>query len=45
MRKPLLLCLLALIATSQTAPSALVGGTLVDVFGGRPLRNSVVIID
>ncbi len=56
MRKPLFLCLLALIATSQTTPSAqrqpapsrvkaLVGGTLVDGFGGRPLRNSVVIID
>jgi imidazolonepropionase-like amidohydrolase len=54
MRKPLFLCLLALIATSQTTPSAqrqpsrvkaLVGGTLVDGFGGRPLRNSVVIVE
>ena len=31
--------------TAQTRMKALVGGTLIDGFGGRPLRNSVVLID
>ena len=32
--------------TSQTARvKALVGGTLIDGYGGTPLRNSVIIID
>jgi imidazolonepropionase-like amidohydrolase len=43
-----LLALLALstVAHAQTGPvKALVGGTLIDGFGGPPLRNSVVIIE
>ncbi len=32
-------------APSKSVAKALVGGTLVDGFGGRPLRNSVVLID
>ena len=32
-------------APSKSVVKALVGGTLVDGFGGRPLRNSVVLID
>ena len=32
-------------ATQQGAITALVGGTLVDGYGGRPLRNSVVLIE
>jgi imidazolonepropionase-like amidohydrolase len=32
-------------APAKGAIKALVGGTLVDGFGGRPLRNSVVLID
>jgi imidazolonepropionase-like amidohydrolase len=32
--------------TAQTPPAkALVGGTLIDGYGGRPLRNSVVIVE
>src|SRR5688572_21863634 len=30
---------------AQTRVKALVGGTLIDGFGGRPVRNSVVLID
>jgi imidazolonepropionase-like amidohydrolase len=30
---------------AQTRTKALVGGTLIDGFGGRPLRNSVILID
>ena len=42
---------IALLATSLTAPAqspnvkALVGGTLIDGFGGKPIRNSVIIIE
>ena len=43
MRIFLLLILLPLTAFSQL--KALVGGTLIDGFGGKPIRNSVVIID
>jgi imidazolonepropionase-like amidohydrolase len=36
----------ALSATQRTAPvKALVGGTLIDGFGGRPIRNSVVLVE
>lgn len=43
----LLLALAAAQATAQTAPRkiALVGGTLIDATGQRPIRNSVVLID
>src|SRR6185503_13433208 len=30
--------------SSQTRPLALVGGTLIDGFGGTPIRNSVVLV-
>jgi len=50
------LAALALTITASTAPvgqpapaqsrlKALVGGTLIDGFGGRPVRNSVILID
>jgi imidazolonepropionase-like amidohydrolase len=32
------------ISASQARPLALVGGTLIDGFGGTPLRNSVVLV-
>lgn len=47
----LLVCLLVLpfgapaFAEGETAKTALVGGRLIDGFGGRPLANSVVLID
>jgi imidazolonepropionase-like amidohydrolase len=46
----LLLALLASAASAQQAPAparvtALVGGTLIDGYGGPPLRNSVVLIE
>ncbi len=30
---------------AQNRIKALVGGTLIDGFGGRPVRNSVILID
>lgn len=51
-RRFLLLILMAMLLTagsSAPAPSgnlkALVGGTLIDGFGGKPLRNSVILIE
>lgn len=46
---PVLVCLLALAATTLTAQpatsvKALVGGTLIDGYGGRPLPNSVILV-
>ncbi|HSE36293.1 MAG TPA: Xaa-Pro dipeptidase, partial [Blastocatellia bacterium] len=47
----LLLTALSLLAINTPAPAqqqtvkALVGGTLIDGFGGRPIRNSVIIIE
>ena len=49
----LALAIAVCVAASAQAPSvpqsksvvALVGGTLIDGFGGRPIRNSVVVID
>jgi imidazolonepropionase-like amidohydrolase len=35
----------ALIASAQAGPLALVGGRLIDGFGGHPLANSVIIIE
>src|SRR5690348_6381826 len=32
-------------ASAQSAPVALVGGRLIDGFGGHPLGNSVIIIE
>ena len=32
-------------AQRASAVKALVGGTLIDGFGGRPIRNSVVLIE
>lgn len=37
--------LLALPAAADSAKKALVGGRLIDGFGGRPLANSVILID
>ena len=34
-----------LIASAQAKPLALVGGRLIDGFGGHPLANSVIIIE
>jgi len=46
---PLLAALLALFAppasAAQSTVKALVGGTLIDGYGGTPLRNSVIIIE
>jgi imidazolonepropionase-like amidohydrolase len=45
---PLLLLLICLSASAQTrSPNvkALVGGTLIDGYGGTPIRNSVIIIE
>jgi imidazolonepropionase-like amidohydrolase len=44
MRK-LLLLLLALPILSHAQTKALVGGTLIDGYGGKPLANSVIIIE
>ena len=41
----LLASLLALPVASYSQVKALVGGTLIDGFGGTPIRNSVVLID
>ena len=42
----LTLCLLLILSLSLTAQKkALVGGTLIDGFGGEPLKNSVIIIE
>src|ERR671936_1407864 len=35
----------ATIVSAQARPLALVGGRLIDGFGGQPLANSVIIID
>jgi imidazolonepropionase-like amidohydrolase len=45
MRKLLHLFLLVLPFISLSQTKALVGGTLIDGFGGKPILNSVVIID
>jgi imidazolonepropionase-like amidohydrolase len=54
MRKLILVVVVGVLATGLMASSsaqraatvkALVGGTLIDGFGGRPLRNSVVLIE
>src|SRR5438876_3514712 len=37
--------LFALVASAQARPLALVGGRLIDGFGGHPLANSVIIIE
>jgi imidazolonepropionase-like amidohydrolase len=48
MRKPFL-CLIAVFVFVSTASAqqlkALVGGTLIDGFGGTPIRNSVILIE
>jgi imidazolonepropionase-like amidohydrolase len=36
---------LIMLASAQARPLALVGGRLIDGFGGHPLANSVIIID
>ncbi len=41
----LLLGMLVLAAPGQAQVKALVGGTLIDGFGGTPVRNSVIIIE
>lgn len=40
-----LMVLAPLTALAQARPTVLVGGTLIDGFGGPPLRNSVIIIE
>lgn len=47
MKRIFILCLLILFFTASYGQNlkALVGGTLIDGFGGVPLRNSVIIID
>src|SRR5436305_8844540 len=35
----------ALVVSAQSRPLALVGGRLIDGFGGHPLANSVIIIE
>ena len=40
-----LLQMVTVLAAGQSNIKALVGGTLIDGFGGSPLRNSVVIIE
>jgi len=46
MRSLLTLLFIALLCTCARAQvKALVGGTLIDGFGGKPIRNSVVLIE
>lgn len=45
MNRSLLLLLLALPFISPAQTKALVGGTLIDGYGGKPLQNSVIIIE
>lgn len=44
MRSFLSMCLLLVFLSSTAQKKALVGGTLIDGFGGDPLRNSVILI-
>ena len=41
---PLLLLLLAC-TSGRAQTKAMVGGTLIDGFGGKPIRNSVILIE
>lgn len=41
----ILALLLPVVAVAQSSVKALVGGTLIDGYGGKPLQNSVVIIE
>jgi imidazolonepropionase-like amidohydrolase len=41
----LLLALTALVIHAQVTKKALVGGTLIDGYGGPPIRNSVILIE
>lgn len=45
MKRPLLLLFIFITFYSSAQVKALVGGTLIDGFGGRPIQNSVVIIE
>ena len=45
MKRLILLFLIFIDITSIAQVKALVGGTLIDGFGGRPLQNSVIIIE
>ncbi|MFK7935006.1 MAG: amidohydrolase family protein, partial [Saprospiraceae bacterium] len=42
---PLLIVLFSLTLNAQSNLKALVGGTLIDGFGGTPIHNSVIIIE
>lgn len=44
MRNFLSMCLLLIFLSSTAQKKALVGGTLIDGYGGDPLRNSVILI-
>ncbi|MBX2944489.1 MAG: amidohydrolase family protein [Cyclobacteriaceae bacterium] len=41
----ILACILPAAASAQLVVKALVGGTLIDGYGGKPLQNSVIIIE
>lgn len=41
----ILITLTGPVGKSQSQVKALVGGTLIDGYGGRPLRNSVILVD
>jgi imidazolonepropionase-like amidohydrolase len=41
----ILALLLPVVAASQSSVKVLVGGTLIDGYGGKPLQNSVIIIE
>ncbi|HEY5823322.1 MAG TPA: amidohydrolase family protein [Cyclobacteriaceae bacterium] len=45
MRKLILFFLLLQVLSTEAQVKALVGGTLIDGFGGKPLQNSVILIE
>jgi len=45
MKRLLLFILLAMAARGFSQTKALVGGTLIDGFGGKPLQNSVILVE
>jgi imidazolonepropionase-like amidohydrolase len=44
-RRTLFILAFAITASAQSGRKALVGGTLIDGYGGAPIRNSVILID
>jgi hypothetical protein len=45
MKRTLVILLMLVAGLAQAQLKALVGGTLIDGFGGKPLLNSVIIIE